>query len=115
MKSNWIFVAAVLVGAACGLASLSPWLAGQWANLIVWAVAGVALGLLAAGRRMIVGAGIVYGVCLSLTFLLGGFRGSPDKLPGLVVLTLALSVIGAIGGIVTVWAGSWLRGRVKPI
>ena len=104
-----IFFIAAIVGIACGLASQSPVLAGQWTNLIVWAIAGIILGLFVAGRRMVVWAGIIYGVCLSFTFLLSGFQGSPDKLPGFLVLTLGLSVIGAIGGIVTVFAGSAVR------
>jgi hypothetical protein len=104
-----ILIIAAIVGIACGLASQSSLLTGQWANLIVWAIAGIILGLFVAVRRMVVWVGIVYGVCLSFSFLLLGFHGSPDKLPGFLALTLGLSVIGAIGGIVTVFVGSRLR------
>ena len=50
-----------VLGIACGLASNTPWLVGQWANLIVWAVAGIALGLFVQDTRQIVWAGIAYG------------------------------------------------------
>lgn len=114
MKSNPLLFVSALVGIVCGLASQSSLLAGQWLNLVVWGIAGVVLGLFANGRRVMIWAGIVYGFFLSVTFLISGFQGSPDKLPGFLVLTLALSVIGAIGGLVTVFIGSRLRGIVKP-
>ena len=109
LKTNAIVLIAAVVGIVCGLVSLSSLLAGQWASLIVWGLAGVVLGWFTAGRRLIVWTGVVFGVCLTLTFLLGGFRGSPDRLPGFLVLTLGLSVVGAIAGLVTVYIGSRLR------
>jgi hypothetical protein len=109
MKTNVLLIASAVAGIVCGLVSLTPFLAGQWANLVLWAVAGLVLGLFAAGRRMILWAGILFGVFLSFTFLLAGFQGSPDKLPGFLLLTLGLSVVGALGGLVTVFIGSRLR------
>ena len=109
LKSNAIVIIAAVVGLVCGLASLTSLLAGQWFNLVVWAIVGLVLGLFTAGRRQILWTGIVYGVFLSVTFLLAGFQGSPDNLPGFLVLTLLLSVAGAIGGLVTVLVGSRLR------
>ena len=109
MKAYRMPLIGAVVGVACGLFSNTPILAGRWASLILWAVAGVVLGLFVAGRRLILWTGIVYGVVLSLTFLLSGFRGSPGKLPAFFLLTLLLSVVGALGGLVTVWAGSLLR------
>jgi fucose 4-O-acetylase-like acetyltransferase len=114
MKKNLILFFSAALGIACGLASQSSFLAGQWANLILWGIAGVLLGLFTNGRRVMIWAGITYGVCLSIAFLLSGFQGSADKLPGFLALTLALSVIGAIGGLVTVFVGSRLRQIVKP-
>ena len=114
MKSNSILFVPALVGIACGLASESSLLAGQWLNLILWGIAGVVLGLFTTGRRMIVWAGIVYGFCLSVTFLISGFQGSADKLPAFLALTLALSVVGAAGGLASVWVGSRLRRIIRP-
>ncbi len=113
MKAFALPVAAAVAGIAAGLASLTPLLAGKWTNLILWAVVGLVIGLFASGRRAILLAGIVYGVFLSFTFLLAGFGGSPDKLPQFLVLTLGLSVVGALGGVVTVFIGSRLRRLVR--
>jgi hypothetical protein len=113
VKSNLILFVSALVGIVCGLASNSRLLAGQWANLVVWGIAGIVLGLFASGRRVIVWAGILFGFFLSISFLILGFQGSSDKLPAFLVLTLGLSVIGAVGGLVTVFVGSRLRGIFK--
>ena len=113
MKANAIVFISAVVGIAWGLLSQTSLLAGQWANLVLWGMVGLALGLFTAGRRLIVWTGIVFGVCLTVSFLLFGFQGSPDKLPGFLVLTLALSVVGAICGVATVFIGSRLR-RLAP-
>ncbi|SRR5258706_8139816 len=109
MKTYLLAIIAGVVGIACGLVSHTFLLEGQWFNLVVWGIAGIVLGVFAQGRRQFVGVGIVYGVFLSVTFLLSGFQGSPGNLPGFLVLTLLLSVVGALGGLVTVFIGSWLR------
>ena len=114
MKSNLILIISALVGIACGLASQTSLLAGQWLTLIVWGIAGVVLGLFTPGGRVMVWAGIVYGFCLTVTFLISGFRGSADKLPGFLLLTLALSVVGAASGLVSVSVGSRLRSIIRP-
>jgi len=113
MKNYVMPVIAGVVGIACGLASNTPVLAGRWANLIVWAVAGLVLGLFVTGRRLILSTGLVYGFVMSVTFLLSGFQGSRDKLPAFLGLTLALSLVGAVGGLVTVFIGSWIRQRFR--
>ena len=113
LKSNAIVLVAAVVGIACGLVSLTRLLAGQWINLIVWGLAGVVLGWYTSGRRLILWAGIVFGVCLTLSFLLAGFQGSPDKLPGFLLLTLGLSVVGAVAGVATVFVGARLRRLVR--
>lgn len=113
MKTYLIPFISAVVGIACGLASQSSLLAGQWLNLVLWGIVGVVLGIFTNERRMIVWAGILYGFSLSVSFLLAGFQGSADKLPGFLLLTLVLSVVGAMGGLVTVFVGSRLRRIVK--
>jgi hypothetical protein len=76
-------------------------------------LAGIVLGLFVLGRRQILVVGVVYGIFLSVTFLLSGFQGTPGNLPGFLVLTLLLSVVGAVAGVVTVFIGSWLRARFR--
>ena len=109
MKTYGMPIVGGVVGIACGLASNTPWLTGQWANLIVWALAGIALGLFVTSNRQIVWTGIVYGFLMAVTFLISGFRGASDKLPAFLLLTLLLSVLGALGGLVAVFIGSRVR------
>jgi len=113
MKTYILPITAGVVGIACGLASNTPWLAGKWLNLVVWALAGIALGFFAPGRAQIIWMGVVYGFLMSVTFLISGFQGTPDHLPGFLVLTLALSLVGALGGLVTVFIGSRLRRLLR--
>ena len=113
MKRYTAAIIAGVVGIACGLVSHTYLLEGKWFNLIVWAIAGIVLGLFVLGRRQIVVVGVVYGIFLSVTFLLSDFQGTPGNLPGFLVLTLLLSVVGAVAGVVTVFIGSWLRARFR--
>src|SRR5262249_22474441 len=113
MQRYALLIAAAVAGLAAGLASVTPLLAGKWTNLVLWAVVGLVIGWFASGRREGLIAGIVYGVILSFTFLLAGFGGTPDRLPGFLLLTLGLSVVGALGGVVTVFMGSRLRRLVR--
>ena len=113
MKLTALLIIAAIVGIICGIASDTLFVTAQWANLILWALAGIGLGLFATGRRAVLWTGIVYGVFLSASFLLVGFQGAPDQLPAFLALTLGLSLVGALGGLVTVFAGSRLRGNLK--
>jgi len=113
MKTYLMPIIGGVAGIACGLASNTPWLAGKWANLIVWAVAGIALGLFVDSGRQMVWTGVVYGFLMSVTFLISGFGGTSDKLPAFLVLTLLLSVLGALGGLAAVFIGSRLRRLVR--
>jgi hypothetical protein len=110
MKSNAILIASPLVGIACGLVSHLSFLEGKWLNLVLWGVVGVVLGLFASGRRQVVWAGVLFGFCMTVVFLISGFQGNPNQLPAFLVLTLVLSVVGVAGGLVSVFVGSRLRG-----
>jgi hypothetical protein len=109
MKPNLLLIISGVVGIVCGLVSHTPFLNGQWLNLVVWGIVGIALGLFMSGTRLIIWAGLVYGFCLSVTFLISGFQGNADKLPAFLLLTLVLSLVGALGGLATVFVGSRLR------
>jgi|SRR5579859_1052039 len=113
MKPYKMPIFGAVVGIACGLASNTSWLAGKWANLIVWAVAGIVLGLFVAGGRQFVWTGVVFGFLMSVSFLISGFGGTPDKLPAFLLLTLVLSVFGALGGLLAVFIGSRVRRLVR--
>ncbi len=114
MKLNWLYLASAMVGVACGVISNHSLLAGSWANLLFWAAAGIILGWFAVGRKQILSAGVLYGLFLTLTFLLSGFRGTSDKLAGFLVLTAGLVGVGAVCGLACVFIGSWLRQRLRP-
>ena len=113
MKLNTLLIISAVVGIVCGIASDTILVTAQWANLILWALAGIGLGFFAVDRPAVLWTGIVYGVFLTASFLLVGFQGAPDKLPAFFVLTLGLSVGGALGGLATMFAGSQLRRIVR--
>jgi len=83
-------------------------------NLAMWGLAGLGLGFFTSGRSSILWTGIVYGVSLSFSFLLSGFGGRPEVFLSFILLTLLLSVVGALGGILTVFIGSRLRTLIRP-
>ena len=113
MKTYTVAIVAGVAGVVCGLVSHTSLLEGRWFNLVLWAIAGIALGWLVQGRAQIVWVGILYGFMMTATFLLSGFQGTAGNLPAFLVLTLALSVVGALGGLAAVFIGSRLRRLVR--
>jgi hypothetical protein len=107
---NRMYAVAAAVGIVCGFISTRSLLAGTWWNVVFWALIGVSLGLFVHGRRDVRWTGIIYGIFLTLSFLLSGFQGTPDKLPEFFVLIAVLSIVGALCGWLVVFIGS-LRHR----
>ena len=52
-----------------------------------------------------------FGVLLTITFLLAGFKGAQGEFGRFVALTLALGVLGGICGLVLAVIGYWARNR----
>jgi len=113
MKSKTLVLVSAVVGMVLGLISHISFLSGPLINLALWGLAGLGLGFFATSRSSILWTGIVYGVSLSFSFLLSGFGGRPEVFPSFILLTLLLSVIGALGGLLTVFVGSKLRTSIK--
>lgn len=106
-----VVVVAAAVGVVTGLASTYPWELGAAVCLPAWALVGVLLGLLVGRSGRVPAAGIGYGVFLTLAFLYSRFGGAARDLPAYTVFVLAMSVAGALAGVVTVFAGSRVRRR----
>jgi uncharacterized membrane protein SirB2 len=106
-----LLLISALVGIACGELSTHTFIAGTWWNLLFWAAAGIVLGYFALSRKEILWNGAIFGFCLTIAFLFSGFEGTIDKLPSFALLSLGLSVVGILGGVATLFVGSWLRAR----
>ena len=111
MKRAAIIAAAL--GVFLGILSNQGVLQGTWWNLALWGLAGGALGLFIADRKTASRAGLVYGACLLLAFMLSGFGGTTDKLPGFLLLTLVITALGTLCGWIAVSTGSLLRRKLK--
>jgi uncharacterized membrane protein (UPF0136 family) len=109
MKPMYPFFIAALAGAICGVLSTHGLVFLQWWSLLFWALVGGAVGYFCANRKQAIWAGLIYGFVLSVAFLLSGFQGSSDQFPAFAALSLALSVIGAIGGAISSFVGYWIR------
>jgi len=103
---------AVALGIISGILSTHVVLIG-WGNLIFWALVGIALGLFVTGKREVLWSGALFGFFLSISFLLSGFQGAPDKFFVFILFSLGLSIVGMGGGIISVFIGSWLRKKYK--
>ena len=104
---------AALLGTALGILSNQGVLQGRWLNLIIWGLAGGLIGLFIRERKTATRAGLAYGACLLVAFMLSGFGGTPDKLPGFLALTAIVTALGALCGWIAVSVGSLLRRKLK--
>ena len=108
-RQRWI---AVVLGIISGILSTHVLLIG-WGNLIFWGLTGVVLGFFVIGKREVIWSGALFGFFLSVSFLLSGFQGASDKFLVFTLFSLALSIVGMGGGIVSVFLGSWIRKKYK--
>ena len=111
--SRSVVSVSAVVGVATGLVSTHPWEPGPAVCLPFWAVVGLLLGMRVGHSGRVLPAGISYGVSLTVAFLYSRFGGAAHSLPGYTVFVLAMSVGGALAGVVTVFVGSWIRGQVS--
>jgi hypothetical protein len=104
-----VWGSAIAMGALCGIVA-AHFLLSFLASLFLWAVGGITIGHFAElSTSAIVKIGALYGFSLSVSFLFFSFGASFDKFFSLILLTLALSVVGMIGGIIAVAVGSFLK------
>jgi len=106
---------AIGLGIACGFLSAYTLGFASWWNLLLWAIAGVALGYFVVGTREVLWCGALYGFFLSMAFLLPFFRGASDQLLAFTILTLALTVVSIAGALASVVVGSWIRWYTGPL
>lgn len=102
-------VASGVIGIACGIISNTPLLTGTWLNVVFWGLVGTGMGAFLKEKKDAVPAGLTYGVVLTLSFLISGFRGARDQVFPFILFSIGLSVIGAGCGLLAVWAGYQLR------
>jgi hypothetical protein len=87
----------------------------QWATLIPWAVAGLAVGAIGRDRREAVIAGAVYGFALGFTFMIFGYNGTDPvaaKLPFFAILGVVSAAFGVALGLVG--RSLWVRVGAGP-
>lgn len=106
-----VVAVAAAAGVVIGLASTYPRELGPAASLPAWALVGVPLGMLVGRAGRILASGTSYGVFLTLAFLYSRFGGSAHDLPAYTLFVLAMSIGGAMAGVITVFVGSRLLAR----
>jgi hypothetical protein len=111
MNSGRAMLIATLIGIACGLVCTYPAELGPTPSIIIWAIGGALVGFIA-GRSSVIASGVVYGIVLTFVFLFSRFGGSHDKIPKYLLFVAAMSIAGAAGGIIAVFAGSRLRKAI---
>jgi|ERR1051325_1786533 apolipoprotein N-acyltransferase len=109
MKFKSIYLISILAGIACGIISNQRLFSGSVLNLIFWGVVGLILGFPQKEKREKVWSGLLYGFSVTISFLISGFNGAPNKLARFVMFSLFLSAIGAACGLVLVFLGARLK------
>jgi hypothetical protein len=106
-------ICSALVGIIFGILSNHSILVGSWYNLIVWAVVGMLIGLFIEQKKFVNWVGIAYGIALTLSFLISGFKGTSDKIFGFGILSLVLTIIGAFCGWLCVLIGFSIKNKIR--
>ena len=112
VRKNRIAVAGI-IGLLVGTISAQTFFAGSWTALVFWGIAGLLVGAICADTGESRLSGLVFGFVLTLAFLLVGFKGAQSELTRFLVLSLALSLVGAICGLVLAAIGYFSRARLS--
>lgn len=102
-----------LTGIVIGIMSARVLASIQWFNVVLWAFTGIVIGLFSPGRKRAIRSGSLYGLFLTISFLVSGFQGTPDKLPHFLILVLVLSLAGIAGGILCTVIGELLKRSLR--
>ena len=105
-----VLVVAVALGALLGLLAARVVLVGSALSLIPWAVAGLAIGAISAGRPRAAAGGALYGFALAYVFMLAGYDGSAPLHTRLVPFVV-FGAVGAMCGAVLAVIGRLVSPR----
>lgn len=98
-----------LAGILCGLIATFPYELGPIPTIALALAAGLVLGVVYREQKAALWPGVLFGFCLTVTFLFSRFGGGKDQLLGYALLVGGLSILGATGGGALVLVGAKLR------
>ena len=104
-------ISSTLVGIVFGVLSNSSLLLGSWLNLAIWAAVGILIGLFIEDISLVRWSGIFYGIFVTISFLISGFKGTPDKIVSFAILSLILGFVGAFCGWCLVYGANWVKRK----
>jgi len=101
---------AIVMGTALGILASRYLLVGSWMSLILWAIAGLALGYWCQRREAMIN-GTVYGFVLAFIFMISGYSGNASLISRLPFFAV-LGLVGAVCGFVLGFLGSLGREAI---
>ncbi len=111
MKQSYLL--AIVVGITSGILVVNPLNLRFVPGILLWGVAGVLVGLSVTEREKLIRVGVLYGVSLSVAFLLySPFLSTLVRSPLIYgLLFIASTLLGVLGGVFAVFVGSKIRNR----
>jgi len=104
-------ITAIIVGALLGILGARYLFVGSAVSLILWAIAGLLIGMWSDTRRQAMLNGGLFGFVLSFDFMLSGYAGSEPVLSRFPFFAL-LGLFGAGCGLVLGWIGFFLKSKL---
>jgi hypothetical protein len=97
-----------LLGVITGFITIHSPLAASWLSIFLWIAVGIAVVFFSSDRKTALYAGATFGFFDIASWLLSGFQGTADKIGSFHILTLALSALGAVCGLM----GSYIFAKI---
>jgi hypothetical protein len=102
---------AAIVGLVLGIVGARYVFVGSWLNLVLWAIAGLGIGMWSTKNESMVN-GVAYGFVLSFVFMLAGYTGKAS-LVSRVPFFAVLGVFGGVCGLTLGLLGFSLKTKMK--
>jgi hypothetical protein len=101
-----------LVGIICGFISAHTLFSHSYTAIIFWGIVGLVVGWFTPNEEVRT-IGVHYGFMLILSFLLFNFGGTSDKLFVFILISLLFSIVGGLGGWLSVYVGHSIKVNLK--
>jgi hypothetical protein len=98
MSNKLYFLISALIGIVTGFVTIYSIFQHSWTSIFLWVGVGLIVIYLSKSRKVGIWGAAIYSFITISSWLLTGFKGTPDKLPQLFLIILIASTLCALAG-----------------
>ncbi len=108
MTPKLFVITSGFIGVITGFVTIHSPLVNSWLSIFLWVGVGLVLLYNIPNRKLVLYAGTTFGFFTIASWLISGFKGAQSAIGGFILLTLTLSLLGAVCGLI----GSYIFSKI---